>query len=38
VISKKQIFIDFVDELGLFIGEKQVFKKKKIPSAVYRLP
>jgi hypothetical protein len=24
--------IDFLDELGLFIGEKQIFTKKKIPS------
>jgi hypothetical protein len=32
VIPKKKIFIDFLDELGLFIGEKQVFSKKKSPS------
>jgi hypothetical protein len=37
VISKKKFFIDFLDELGLFIGEKQVFTKKKIPS-LCRLP
>jgi hypothetical protein len=37
VISKKNFFIDFLDELGLFIGEKQVFTKKKFPS-LCRLP
>jgi hypothetical protein len=37
VISKKKIFIDFLGELELFIGEKQVFTKKKIRhSAVCR--
>jgi hypothetical protein len=36
VISKKKFFIDFLDELELFIGEKQVFAKKK-PS-LCRLP
>jgi hypothetical protein len=37
VISKKNIFIDFLDELELFIGEKQVFTKKKVrQSAVCR--
>jgi hypothetical protein len=37
VIPKKIFFIDFLDELGLFIGEKQVLRKKKsvtLPSAV----
>jgi hypothetical protein len=29
VISKKKI-IDFLDELGLFIGENPIFTKKKI--------
>jgi hypothetical protein len=46
VISKKKFFIDFLDELELFIGEKQVFTKKnfrrsavcRLPSAVCRLP
>jgi hypothetical protein len=44
VISKKKFFIDFLDELGLFIGEKPIFTKKKfpslcrLPSAVCRLP
>jgi hypothetical protein len=44
VISKKFFFIDFQDELGLFIEEKPVYTKKKfpslcrLPSAVYRLP
>jgi hypothetical protein len=37
VISKKNFFIDFLDELGLFIEEKPVFTKKKIPS-LCRLP
>jgi hypothetical protein len=27
VISKKMFFIDYLDELGLFIGEKPIFKK-----------
>jgi hypothetical protein len=37
VIPKKIFFIDFLDELGLFIGEKQVFTKKKVRhSAVCR--
>jgi hypothetical protein len=37
VISKKKFFIDFLDELELFIGEKQVFTKKKVRhSAVCR--
>jgi hypothetical protein len=36
VISKKKI-IDFLDELELFIGEKQVLTKKKVRhSAVCR--
>jgi hypothetical protein len=44
VISKKIFFIDFLDELGLFIEELPVFTKKKfpslcrLPSAVCRLP
>jgi hypothetical protein len=29
VISKKIFFIDFLDELGLFIKEKPIFTKKK---------
>jgi hypothetical protein len=36
VISKKKNFIDFLDDLGLFIEEKLVFTKKKsvaLPSA-----
>jgi hypothetical protein len=37
MISKKKIFGDFLDELALFIGEKQVFTKKKNPS-LCRLP
>jgi hypothetical protein len=37
VISKKNFFIDFLDELGLFIDEKPVYTKKKIPS-LCRLP
>jgi hypothetical protein len=37
VISKKKFFIDFLDELGLFIEEKPVFTKKKILS-LCRLP
>jgi hypothetical protein len=37
VFSKKNFFIDFLDELELFIGEKQVFTKKKSPS-LCRLP
>jgi hypothetical protein len=37
VISKKNIFIDFLDELGLFIEEKPIFTKKKFPS-LCRLP
>jgi hypothetical protein len=37
VISKKKFVIDFLDELELFIGEKQVFTKKKVRhSAVCR--
>jgi hypothetical protein len=37
VISKKNFFIDFLDELELFIGEKQGFMKKKVRhSAVCR--
>jgi hypothetical protein len=35
VISKKKI--DFLDELGLFIGEKPIFTKKIFPS-LCRLP
>jgi hypothetical protein len=35
--SQNFFFIDFLDELGLFIGEKQVFTKKKVRhSAVCR--
>jgi hypothetical protein len=35
----KNFFIDFLDELGLFIEEKPICTKKKIPSpAVCRLP
>jgi hypothetical protein len=37
VISKKNFFIDFLDELGLFIGEKLICTKKKFPS-LCRLP
>jgi hypothetical protein len=29
VISKKNSFIDFLDELGLFVWEKPIFTKKK---------
>jgi hypothetical protein len=37
VISKKQFFIEFLDEWEFFIGEKQVFTKKKVRhSAVGR--
>jgi hypothetical protein len=36
VISKKK-FIDFMDELGLFIEEKPICKKKNFPS-LCRLP
>jgi hypothetical protein len=37
VFSKKFFFIDFLDELEFFIGEKQVFTKKKVRhSAVCR--
>jgi hypothetical protein len=37
MIPKKIFFIDFLDELELFIGEKQVFTKKKVRhSAVCR--
>jgi hypothetical protein len=32
VISKKNIFIDFLDELGFFIEEKPICTKKKFPS------
>jgi hypothetical protein len=32
VISKRIFFIDFQDELGLFIGEEPIFTKKKFPS------
>jgi hypothetical protein len=39
VISKKKFFIDFLDELGLFIEENPICKKKQFPSlAVCRLP
>jgi hypothetical protein len=31
-LQKKNFFIDFLDELELFIGEKQIFTKKKSPS------
>jgi hypothetical protein len=34
---QKKKFIDFMDELGLFIEEKPVFTKKKFPS-LCRLP
>jgi hypothetical protein len=35
VISKKIFFIDFLDELGLFIEEKPVFTSLfRLPSAV----
>jgi hypothetical protein len=37
VISKKKI-IDFLDELELFIGEKQVFTKKKVRHSAVCLP
>jgi hypothetical protein len=37
VISKKNFFIDFLDELGLFMEEKPIFTKKKFRrSAVCR--
>jgi hypothetical protein len=36
VISKKKKIIDFLDELELFIGEKQVFTKKQIRHSVFR--
>jgi hypothetical protein len=37
VISKKIFFIDFLDELELFIGEKQASTKKEVRhSAVCR--
>jgi hypothetical protein len=37
VISKKNFFIDFLDELGLFIEEKPIFTKKNFRrSAVCR--
>jgi hypothetical protein len=36
-ISKKFFFIDFLNELGLFIEEKPIFTKKKFPS-LYRQP
>jgi hypothetical protein len=35
--SQKNLFIDFLDELGLFIGENPIFTKKKFPS-LCRLP
>jgi hypothetical protein len=35
-ISKKKKFIDFLDELELFIGEKQVFTK--VSPSLCRLP
>jgi hypothetical protein len=44
VFPKKKFFIDFLDELELFIGENHIFTKKKnpslcrLPSAVCRLP
>jgi hypothetical protein len=37
VTSKNIFFIGFLDELGLFIGEKPISTKKKIPS-LCRLP
>jgi hypothetical protein len=37
VTSKKYFFIVFLDELGIFIGEKTIFTRKKIRrSAVCR--
>jgi hypothetical protein len=33
---KKNFFIDFLDELGLFIEEKPIFTKKKFPSLCRR--
>jgi hypothetical protein len=38
VISKKNFFIDFLDELGLFIEEKLIFTKKKFRRSARRLP
>jgi hypothetical protein len=36
---QKKVFIDFLDDLGLFIEEKPICTKKKFPSpAVCRLP
>jgi hypothetical protein len=32
VISNKNFFIDFLNELGLFIEEKPIFTKKKFAS------
>jgi hypothetical protein len=40
VISQKKFFIDFLDELGLFIEEKPICTTKKnpsLPSAAKRL-
>jgi hypothetical protein len=37
MITKKIFFIDFPDELELFIGEKQFFTKKKIRHSVTRV-
>jgi hypothetical protein len=34
VVISKFFFIDFLDELGLFIGEKTVSTKKKISVAL----
>jgi hypothetical protein len=33
-ISKKKSFIDFLDELGLFMTEKLILQKKNRSSAV----
>jgi hypothetical protein len=35
---QKFFFIDFLDELGLFIGEKPIFTKKKFPSWFHGCP
>jgi hypothetical protein len=37
-VISKFFFIDFLDESGLFIGEKPVYTKKKFPSLCRRLP
>jgi hypothetical protein len=38
VISKKFFFIDFLDELRLFIEEKPIYTKNKFPSLCCRSP